>query len=584
MDTERFIEWETIVVRGNSVGVKKTVCPVCSPERKNKKETCLYVNFDSGVAKCFHCDRLSFKDGGEKSFKKDYILPSQDWKNYTNLSDKFVKWIWSDRMISQNTLQQFGITEELVYQPAKNKEMTSITFNYFEGEKLVNKKFRSAGKDFTQVKGGKPIFYNINSVVGAETVYIVEGEFDVLAMYEVGVKNCISLPNGANDNDDFWINSEQYLKDVKRFVIATDNDEKGIIVRDKIAQRLGRFRCTFIEWIGKDANDDLKSSKIESSLSDEKRFSIGGTFNTYDILDDTLRLYHEGMPKTIYPKGAMFQGMAGQFSIMMGQLTVITGIPSHGKSSFNDWYVLNLVKDFDYKASFYSPEHSPLSLYNSKFTQLAVGKPFFGQGRMSESDLFRYTEWSKEKLYFTMEEDERDNDWDWLLDKFKEQVYTYGINIFVVDAWNKVQLPKGVSGKEAIDRVLTKVTSFCIKYNVHVFLVAHPTKMKEDEKTGLYKVPTLYDVSGSADFKNQTHNGYTIYRMFETNEHSGYTNFINQKTKFSFQGEIGGVVKFNYHKANGRYYVDGSSPEGYDLTIDYDNQESVIKPSEDFLN
>ena len=30
---------------------------------------------------------------------------------------------------------------------------------------------------------------------------------------EAGYKNVISLPNGANDNDDYWINSEKYLKE-----------------------------------------------------------------------------------------------------------------------------------------------------------------------------------------------------------------------------------------------------------------------------------------------------------------------------------------------------------------------------------
>jgi hypothetical protein len=31
-----------------------------------------------------------------------------------------------------------------------------------------------------------------------------------------------------NDNDNYWINSEKYIKDIKKFFyIATDNDEKG---------------------------------------------------------------------------------------------------------------------------------------------------------------------------------------------------------------------------------------------------------------------------------------------------------------------------------------------------------------------
>ena len=73
---------------------------------------------------------------------------------------------------------------------------------------MVNKKYRDAEKNFTLSKDGKPMFYNINNIIGKETAYIVEGEFDVLALYEIGIKNAISVPNGANDNDNYWINSE----------------------------------------------------------------------------------------------------------------------------------------------------------------------------------------------------------------------------------------------------------------------------------------------------------------------------------------------------------------------------------------
>jgi len=575
-----FIDWSTLDTKKHT-GKESLRCPSCDEQRSDKRDKSLKIDHNNGIGKCFYCEALTFKDSKEfKPTQKQYTYPTQEWRNYTKLSDKLVKWFYEERRISQNTLNQFEISEEKVYQPAKQKELNSICFNYFEGEKLVNKKYRSPSKDFTQHKGGKPIFYNINSIIDSDKIYIVEGEIDVLSFYEIGIKNVISLPNGANDNDEYWINSESYLKDVKHFVIAVDNDEKGIEIRDKIAQRLGRYRCTFIEWMGKDANDDLKSSLIANSVKNEKRFSIGGTFNSMDLLDETLRLYNEGMPKTIYPKNKMFGTFNKDFSIMMGQLTVVTGIPSHGKSSFIDWYALNLVNDYNYKLSIYSPEHNPLGLYNSKYATLSNGKPFFGKNKMSESDLYRYTEWSKEKLYFTTSENGMDSDWDWLLEKFKEQMFTYGINMFIIDAWNKVLMPKGMSGKDAIDNILTRLTSFCIQYNVHVFLVAHPTKMKKNEKTNKYDIPDLYSVSGSSDFRNQTHNGLCVYREFPDENSNGCTLVINLKTKYDFQGNITSMNKFNWNNDNRRFFVDGV--DSYeDFTIDK-NKESALQPNLDF--
>jgi len=587
-----FIKWEDIVVKGNENGVKKTTCPKCSETRKKKKDPCLYVNFDSGVAKCYNCDALGFRDSNTDDFKRDYTLPPQTWMNYTKLSDEMVKWCSETRSIRQETLIHFRITEEKQYQPQVQKEINNIVFNYFEGSQVVNKKYRSGNKNFTSSKGGKPIFYNINSVIGSEEVYIVEGEFDVLAMYEAGVNNCISLPNGANDNDQFWINSEKYLKDVKRFIIATDNDEKGKEVREKIAQRLGRFKCSFIEFKNKDANGDLISGDLKCSLGSVRRFPVSGSFSVSDLYDDIIELYEKGLPETIGLKGDEWKGFNEVFTVMRGHLVVGTGIPSHGKSTFTEFYVLNLIKDYGMKASFFSPEHSPMELHQSHFIQKAIGKPFFSSDtteRVSKSDIQRYKSWADEKIYLTAPDNGQKPTWTWLFEKFKEQIFSFGIDVFVIDAFNKLLFDNGVSGKEAIDQVLTELTSFAQSNNVIIFLIAHPTKMKKEEKTGEYSIPTLYDVSGSSDFRNQTHDGFAIHRIFPKDGDGdvAHTKFVNLKTKFSFQGKIGEIVELVYEPKGARYHPRSARPDFTDYTKSHEEKQievfsNSLKPNNDF--
>lgn len=593
---ERF-DWEQIEVSGSRTGEKVTTCPVCSHTRKKKKDKCLSVSFTLGKAYCHHCGAVAFEDNERQAQSvKVYELPNQDWRNYTALSDNLVKWCEDKRRIKQSTLMQFGVTEEKQYIPQVGKEQNCIVFNYFEGAKLVNKKYRDGKKNFTQSKGGKPIFYNINSIVGAEKVYIVEGEFDVLAMYEAGIKTAISLPSGANDNDDYWQNSKDYLSEVKEFVIAVDNDEKGELIREKIAHRLGKYKCKFIIWQGKDANDDLLSGDLIKSLSNEQRFPVDGTFNFHDLQGGILDLYENGIPKTMKLTKPCFEGLDKVFSTMSGQMTVVTGIPSHGKSNFLEWYLLNLIDEHNVKCSVFSPEHNPMELHMTNFIQKAVGKPFFGavEGveKVTKEDIQRFGKWSESRLYLTGGGAGEVVDWDWIFDKFKEQVFTFGINVFVIDAWNKVQMPQGMQGKEGIDQTLTRLTAFCQQNNVQVFLVAHPTKMKKNDR-GEYDLPQLYDVSGSADFRNQTHNGFSVYRKFQTENEEGSTDFYNLKTKFAFQGEIGGTIKFRYHIPTARYYADGCAPYIFDLTqsgkvepIDYNPDEFIeqkkLTPNEDF--
>ena len=574
-------KWDLIQSNKNN-GTAKLKCPVCTPTRKNKTDKSLFVNFNNGTAKCFNdgCNALFFRDSIEKSIaQNNYTLPVQTWKNYTKLSDKLVKWCEETRKIKQYTLNNFQITEEKYYQPATQKEENNIVFNYFEGDVLVNKKYRSGSKKFTQSKNGKPIFYNINSIIGQEECYIVEGEFDVLALYEIGIKNVISVPNGANDNDNYWLNSEKYLKDIKRFYIATDNDESGNNVAEKIAQRLGRWRCQRVLFFGKDANEDLINGNLEKSIYNVKKYPVSGTFSVSDLYDNILELYDKGLPDTLYPKQNWFGRLKENYSVMRGHLITGTGIPSHGKSNFTEWYVLNLLFDYNLKVSFFSPEHSPMALHQSTFIQKVTGRSFWKDydnlPRITKEEIAKYHDWANEKIYLTSPDNGEVANWDWLLDKFKEQMVNFGIDIFVIDAFNKVELTGKDTLKE-ISRVLTKLTAFAQANNVIIFLIAHPTKMKKNE-AGIYDTPSLYDVSGSADFRNQTHDGFCVYRYFANESgQEDFTRIINLKTKFSFQGNIGEFEDFNYHIPSGRYYAKGTEAPTFNL-IDFFNKKQEVE-------
>lgn len=542
----KFIEWSTLELKKTS-GNEKIRCPKCDDVRSDKKDKSLVIYHNNGIGRCFYCEALTFRDSKkqERETKVNYTLPSQEWRNYTKLSDKLVKW-FENRGIKQYVLNDFCISEEVMYQPQLNKSVNNVVFNYFEGELLVNKKYRSGDKKFTQSKNGKPILYNINSVIGCDEVYLVEGEIDCLSLAQIGIKNAVSLPTGANDNDAFWINSEKYLKDVKKFYIAVDNDEKGNEVAEKIAQRLGRYRCERVVFNGKDANEDLVNGCLEESILNTEKYPVSGTYSVDDVWSDVLDLLKNGIPETIKPKGEWCKGLNDIFSVMRGHLIVSTGIPSHGKSNFTDWYVLNLIQDYGMKASWFSPEHNPMSLYVTNLGTKALGTNLF---KATDQQRNEFKEWATEKIYLTNADSGQEPNWEWLLDTFQNQMMRYGIDIFVIDAWNKVIL-NDKNELQGIRRVLTKLTSFAQQNNVMIFLVAHPTKMKKNEKTQEYEQPTLYDVAGSADFRNQTHDGFCVYRYFK----EGKTTITNLKTKMSFQGEIGKSSDFYYNLDNGRYF------------------------------
>ena len=585
------IQWNDINLKGKTSGQIKTVCPACSPERRNKTDRSLSVNVSEGVAKCHHCESISIRE--DRSIVKDkvYKLPEQNWVNYTKLSDSMVKWCES-RGIRQSTLKEMGITEEEYYQPQAGSKMNNIVFNYFEGDTLINKKFRSGGKHFTQTAQTKPIFYNINSAIGQDEVFIVEGEFDVLAMRQCGFKNTISIPNGANDNDEFWINCEKYLKDINKFYIATDNDDKGEVVADKIAQRLGRYRCVRVLFKNKDANGDLidgGEELVKESIINGKRYPASGTFTIEDLAGGIHDLYDNGLPETLYPKHRSFGNLKNVFTVMRGHLVVSTGIPSHGKSNFTEWYVLNLIRDYNLKASFFSPEHNPMALHQTTFIEKFYGKNFWqdnpNRPKITKEEINRYIKWANEKIYITAPENGEMPTWSWIMEKFKEQMFIYGVDMFIIDAFNKIDFDKSNDSElSKIKRVLTHLTMFAQMNNVIIFLVVHPTKMRKNE-AGIYDLPTLYDCSGSADFRNQTHDGFTIYRHFDERPESQIdendVEFVTQKVKMKFQGEMNGKEFFRFDVVSGRYYAKNENPPTFVFDKE-DNYMPNLSPSSAF--
>lgn len=565
-----FIDWDILDFKGKTTGRIYIKCPDCSEHRKsaNKNKPCLSVDISKGVGHCHNCGKSTFRKEERPEKEQPFELPKQDWKNYTQLSDNLVKWL-EERKINQFTAIALGWTMEKKWHHVKKKEVSMLCFNSFELDRVVNKKYRTGkGKYFTQDANGKPIFYNINSAIGQTEIYIVEGQMDVAAMYEIGIKNVISLPNGAQDSDDVWSNSKKYLEGVEKFYIATDNDEPGQSVAEKIAHRLGKWRCEKITFKGKDANDDLISGVLKESVSNPEPFKVLGTYDSEDLYPDMLELYKSGLPPTIKPKNRDFELVNDIFSTMRGHLTVVSGIPSHGKSTFTEWYVMNLVHDHGMKAAFFSPEHIPMALHMTSFVEKAFGKNYFREfpktPRISEEEILRYSIWAKEKIYLTSPDAGTYADWEWLMGKFNEIKFTKGADIFVIDAFNKVEFKDGGDERQNIKKVLSRLTDFAGRNDCIVILVAHPTKMQKNDD-GTYKAPTLYDVSGSADFRNMTHDGYCIHRIFDIEGEKGYTTFTNLKTKMNFQGKIGHSVEMDYHLPSGRYYPRGGNEPTYCL-------------------
>jgi twinkle protein len=533
-------------------GENQMTCPECSPNRKKKTLKCFSFNLNKNAGRCNHCGVVLVAKEDKPVFVEPAKVYSKPiWNNKTELSNNAVKWFES-RKITQSILNEFKVTEGAEWMPQTQNSVNTIQFNYFKFGELVNVKYRDGAKNFKLFKDGEMIFYNLDATINNNVIIIVEGEMDVLAMAQSGFKNVISVPNGCNDkgkiNMDYLDNCIDYFVEDCKFLLALDNDKVGNRLKDELARRLGYENCSTITFKDcKDANDCLIKYGIigvTESIEAAKEYPIEGVFNAIDIQDSIWDYYNNGLPSGF---GIGMHEFDMFLKFQPGYLTVITGIPGHGKSEFLDFLMCRLNISHDWKFALYSPENHPLQLHFSKLAEKIIGKPFDGQNRMSPLDLTTTIEYLKDVFYFVnpAENFTLDN----ILTAVKSLVRKKGVKAFVIDAWNKLEHNYSTNETKYISEQLDKIVTFCEKNSVHCFLVAHPTKIQKDKATGKFEIPNLYSISGSANFYNKAANGITVYRDYE----NFTTEVYIQKVKFKHWGQTG-CCQLAWDKTNGRYY------------------------------
>lgn len=518
------------------------ICPECSHLRKKKSDKCLTYYKDTNRAYCFHCNTLFYE---YKPYdKKEYVVP--EWKNITELSDKAVKYFES-RMIKQGTLNKMKVYSTNEWMPQFKKEVECVCFPYFIDGELRNIKFRGPNKSFKLVSGSELIFWNIDSLKNHTEIIITEGEIDALTFINNGYDNCISVPNGAGKSLEYLDNYIHLFDDIKIVYLATDQDTKGIELRDEFIRRLGAEKCRIVSFKEcKDANEyfiKYGGLDFKDILKNSREPIVNGIHTVNSMQQELNDFFING----VQPGRTIEMSEIDKYVTWeTGRIAIITGVPGSGKSEFVDFLVSKLNLLYGWKAAYFTPENYPLKYHYAKIFEKFVGNKF-KKDTVTEIDYDIAYEHIKDNFFWILNEE--DLTIDSILNNGKFLIKTKGIKILVIDPYNKIdhQYDKNITETQYISKFLDKLITFGKLNDILIFLVAHPRKMERQV------IPSLYDISGSANFYNKTDYGLTVHRKY--NERNLMTNEIEihfQKIKFKHLGEQG-VAELKYNYNNGRF-------------------------------
>jgi twinkle protein len=417
-------------------------------------------------------------------------------------------------------LEERKIPSELAVRMGIVSKGDAIAFPYSRNGVLSYWKLRKISeKRFWREPGSSTTFlWNEDSLTEPEPssapLVISEGEIDTLSFLTSGATHVVSVPDGAQlkkpgegnikrseDTAFAWLWDGNDLKPgLKRFakiILATDDDDKGRVLRDELAIRLGPIRCWFVSYPAgcKDANEVLVKhgeAALQDMLADAK-----------PMLPDMLAKFSEIPSSADAPQFSLgWSPFDKHFMFVPPQLIVVTGKPNHGKSLWVLAASANLARLHGIKGAILQFEDSP---------------------ERNRQDLIRYAKahgienplmWV-DTMFRTIspraDAGERDFNLEWLHEVIEEAATRHDCKYVVLDPWNECEHYWGRQDTEAtyLNRALRELKRLCRRYQIAIIIVAHPTK--EGGKSKTLGDADLYDINGGAVWNNKADIGVVVW-------------------------------------------------------------------------
>ena len=413
-------------------------------------------------------------------------------------------YLTEERGFSEETLTHFGIG----YDESRN----AIAIPHFKNNELINIKYRFLEpKDtrYTSEPNAEPWCFNDTGIEAGRAkgaVAITEGEFDTMALWQMGFKNTISVGSGANSFGE-WIEQLDKLKSVW---IAFDNDDVGQIAAKELAGRIGLEKCRNVQYPTgtKDGNEFLVKNGEDAAEELRALFAKATPFYKYEFsgLSDVIQKIMDD------PQDYLSTRLLPGVRLERDQLIVLSGVTNAGKTTG----ALNMARDF-------ADSGVPVLVMPFERGVYSVGRRYLQVVLNKTTEQMQFTsrdEWQKLGLELAkhpvyMATPHKDK----IADTIARAKRLFGVRIVIIDHLD--YLIRNVNGnrENAISDTVQSMKRLAEQLGVAVIIVTHVRKIDEPGATKSRK-PNLDDLKGSSSLKQDPE---VVAMLYPTEDRNGIT-------------------------------------------------------------
>ncbi|WP_418714996.1 ATPase domain-containing protein [Blautia hydrogenotrophica] len=567
-------------------------CPYCLGGSNGKDKGTFSINLDTGQFKCLRasCDAhgnmitlardFNFSLGTEVD---EYYSPKKRFRNIhrkekPQTKPAAVKYLES-RGISEETAKRYNITTQ------KDNENILVFPFYDENNILQFVKYRKTDFDKDRDKNKewcerncKPILFGMNHCDPEQpTLVLTEGQIDSLSCAEAGIKNAVSVPNGAKGFT--WIPyCWDFLSRFANLVIFGDFEHEAISLLPEMQKR---FHGT-VKHIREDDYRDCKdANEILQKYGPE--YLQKCVENAVPVSNPKIKPLEEVKRMDLNAMEKIRSGIYGLDKLTggfyFGQVILVTGERGFGKSTLVSQFGTQAIAA-GYPTFFYSGELMDwyfkawieYQIAGARNINALISDYGYKSYSIQADKLQQIENWYAGKAYIydngiVTEDTEEET----LLETLENAIKQYGCRVLVID-----NLMTAISDDLSSDlyRMQTKfvkaLTVLAKRYDVLVFLIVHPRKstgvaFDNDDVAGSSNITNLVDVvirygkPKDNDKKDSTERILSVYK----NRLNGRTNRDG--------------IKLYFQESSKRI---SENPETFDWELGWEKEEFVTVPDD----